>query len=109
MARFWRHANPFELALQRFLSFSLGFLLAPQPLLFLFEPGSVVTLPRNALATIQLENPTRHVVEKISIVSDCDNRSRITLQVMLEPRDRFCIEMVRRFVEQKNVRLLQQQ
>src|ERR1700752_3778847 len=52
-----RHANPFELALQSFLTFSFGFLFASQTFLFLFEPRAVVALPRNALAAIEFENP----------------------------------------------------
>src|SRR6185436_6005714 len=39
VASLGRHSNPFELALQSLLSLALGFLLTPQALLFLFQPG----------------------------------------------------------------------
>ena len=109
MPRLGRHANPFELALQRLLPLAFGLFLAAQTLLFLFQPRRVVAFPRNALAAIELENPAGDVVEKIAIVRDGDDRARITLQVMLEPGDRLGIEMVGRLVEQKNVGLLQKQ
>src|ERR1051326_5963089 len=38
-----------------------------------------------------------------------ENRARITLQVFLKPKQRFQIEMIRRFVEQQQIRLLRQQ
>src|SRR5215217_9357690 len=109
MAGLRRHANPFELALQSFLSFTFRLLFASQPFLLLFQPGGVVSFPGNALAAIQLEDPARHVVEKISIVSDSDNCSGVTLQMVLEPRNRLRVKVVRRFVEQENVRFLQKQ
>src|SRR6185503_6298975 len=106
---FRRHANPLELALQRLLSFSFRFFLAPQPLLFLFEPRRVVSFPGNTLTAIEFENPTGYVVEKITIVRDRDDRTGAILQVMLEPCDRLRVEMICRLVEQKDIGLLQQQ
>ena len=38
-----------------------------------------------------------------------DDRAGVVLEVMFEPRDGFGVEMVRRFVEQQDVRFLQQQ
>src|SRR5215207_1626928 len=98
MTSLWRHANPLELALQCFLSFTFGLFFTPQPFLFLLEPGSVVSFPRNALTAIEFEDPTGNVVEKVSIVSDGNDRSGVTLQVMLEPCDRLSVEMVRGLV-----------
>src|SRR5436309_16081275 len=93
--RFRRHANPFELALERLLSFTFRFFLAPQTLLLLFQPRRVIASPRDALAAIQSENPTRDVVHEISIVGHRDDSSRITRQVMFEALDRHVIEMLR--------------
>src|SRR5581483_11275427 len=92
-----------------FLPLPLGLFLAAPALLFLLEPGGVIALEWNALAAVELENPAGDVVEKIAIVGHGDDRARIDLQVMLEPGHRFGIEMVGRLVEQKNVRLLQQE
>ena len=40
---------------------------------------------------------------------DGDDRSGVLLQVFLQPLHRFGVEMIRRFVEKKDVRLLEQQ
>ena len=53
--------------------------LASQTFLLLFEPRRIVSFPRNALAAIEFENPTRNVVEKISIVRDGDDRAGVAL------------------------------
>ena len=85
--------------MQCFLSLGFGFFFAAQALLLLFEPRAVVSFPRNALTAIELENPAGDVVEEVTIVRDCDDCARITVQVMLEPRYRFSIEMVCGLVE----------
>jgi hypothetical protein len=86
-SRLGRHANPFELALQRLLSLALALFFAAKPFLFLLQPRGVVSFPGNTCAAIQFENPTRDVVEEISVVCYRDDCSRITLQVMLQPSD----------------------
>jgi hypothetical protein len=58
---------------------------------------------------VEFQNPSRHVIEEVSIVGYSDDRAGILLDVALKPRDRFRVEMVRGFVEQQDVRLLQQQ
>ena len=103
------HAHPFQFALERFAAFALLLLLLRQPVRFLFEPAAVITLPRNPFATVQFQNPTRHVVEEIAVVGDGDHRSLVLLQVLFEPVDAFGVEVVGRFVEQQHVGLLQQQ
>ena len=80
-----------------------------QPFLLLFQPRGVISFAWDALATIQFQNPTRDVVEKISVMSNRDDRARVTLQMMFEPRYRLGIQMIRRLVEQKNIGLLQEQ
>ena len=87
MTRFRRHANPFELALQRLLAFALRLLFAAQTFLLLFQPTGVVSFPRNPLAAIEFENPTGNVVEEVTIVSYRDDRARVILQMMLQPAD----------------------
>src|SRR5260370_2228815 len=52
-----RHADPFELALERALAFRLGLFFESQTLLLLLEPGRVLALPRNSIAAIALQNP----------------------------------------------------
>src|SRR5690606_8572456 len=52
-----RHTDPLELALQRPLPGRLLLLLLTEPLLLLVEPRRVVSLPRDPLATVQLQDP----------------------------------------------------
>ena len=61
------------------------------------------------MAAVELENPARHVVEKIAVVRDGDDGAFVLLEVLLEPLHGFGIEMVRRLVEQQDVRFLNHQ
>ncbi len=78
-------------------------------MLLLLEPGRVVALPGNAGATIELEDPSGHVVEEVAVVGHGDHRPRVVLEEPLEPGDRFSIEVVRRLVEQQQIGRLQKQ
>jgi hypothetical protein len=49
------------------------------------------------------------LIQEFAIVRDHDNRARITSQIFLEPLQRFEIEMIRWFVEQKKIGLHQEQ
>ena len=101
--------HPFELFLHRLdaRDFLLGF--GREALFFLLEPRRVIPLPRDAVATIELENPFRRVVEKVAIVRDGHHRAGKLLQELLQPIDAFGIEVVRRFIEQQHVGLREQQ
>ena len=50
-----------------------------------------------------LDDAADKLIQKFAIVRDHDNRARISSQIFLEPLKRFEIEMIRRFVEQKEV------
>src|SRR6185369_8223909 len=76
--------------------------------LLLLEPGRVITLPWYAFAAVQLEDPLRNVVEEVPIVRYGDDGALEFLEVMLEPGNRLCIEMVGWLIEQKKIRLLEQ-
>src|SRR6266404_6131435 len=74
-----------------------------------FEELTVI--PRNTeksifIGTAQLDHGIRNIFEKIAVMADHDASERGVLQNGFEPLDAFKIEMVRGFVEQKNVRLL---
>ena len=102
-------AHPFELALDRLAARLLAGFFLDQARVLLLQPRGIVALPRNAAAAIELEDPLGRVVEEVAIVRDRDDRARKALQEMLEPFDRFGVEMVGRLVEQQHVRLGQQQ
>src|SRR5262249_54922604 len=103
-----RHAHPLELALQRAPSRRLLLLLLGEALLLLVEPRGVVALPRNALPAVELEDPAGDVVEEVAVVRDRDDRALVLLQMPLEPRDRFGVEVVRRLVEEEQIGLPQE-
>ena len=58
---------------------------------------------------VQLKNPSGHVVEEISVVRHGNDRTLVLMQMRLEPLDAFRIEMVGRLVEQKHIRLPEEQ
>src|SRR5690606_38455105 len=63
-------ADPFELGLDRTLPRGLLLLLEREPLLLLLEPRRVVALPRDAVASVELEDPAGDVVEEVAVVGD---------------------------------------
>src|SRR5690606_35698282 len=96
-------------ALESFLTFVFGLLLLCQPFLFLLKPARIIALIRNAFAAVKLENPSGDVIQKVTVVSNGDDRAFVSLKMLFKPGDGFGIKMVRRFVEQQYVRLLQKQ
>jgi hypothetical protein len=104
-----RHADPIQLALERPLPLALGLLFLREAVLLLFQPGRVVPFPRDPGAAIELENPAGDVVEEVAIVRHAHDGAGIVLEEPLEPRDRLGVEMVRRLVQQQEVRRLEKQ
>ena len=100
LAGFRRHANPFQLMLQRLAALRFGLFFFFQPYLLLLQPGGVVPLERNAMAAIEFENPAGDIVEEIAVVRDGDDRAFVLLKMLLQPLHGLGIEMVRRLVEQ---------
>ena len=103
------HADPFQFAFQCLAALALLFFLERQPVRFLFEPAAVIAFPRNALAPVQFQNPSGHVVEEITVVRHGDHRALVLLEVLFEPVDALGVEVVGRLVEQQHVGLLEQQ
>src|SRR5690606_599231 len=64
------HADPLELSLEGLAAGGGRPLLAPQSFLFLIEPRRVVPLPGNPLPSVQLQDPTGHVVQEVTIMRD---------------------------------------
>src|SRR5207253_1809307 len=58
-----RHPDPLELAFERPLALGFSLLLERQSLLLLVKPRRVVALPRDPAASVELQNPSSHVVE----------------------------------------------
>ena len=77
--------------------------------LVLHEIVAVVADVVGERAQREIRNPGDDGVEKEPVVADEDDRMRIRVQVFLQPVARLEIEMVRRLVEQQQVRLAEQQ
>ena len=99
LASFGRHANPFEFLLHRALASRLFLFLLLKSFTLLLQPRRVVAFERIALATIELENPARDVVQEVTIVSHRDDRAFVLRQMAFQPRDTLGVEVVGRFVE----------
>src|SRR4051812_29034299 len=56
-----------------------------------------------------LDDRTDELVQELTVMRDHQDRARISRQVILKPDERFEIEMVRWFVEQKKIGFLDQQ
>src|SRR5207253_3478733 len=93
-----RHPDPLELALERSPPRHIGLLLLLESPVLLLEPGRVVALPWDAVASVELEDPARDVVEEIPVVGDRDDRPGVLFQQALEPRHGFSVEVIRRLV-----------
>src|SRR4029079_5317622 len=99
LTRARRHSYPLELALQGAAPGLVDLFLLREALLLLLEPARVVAFPRDARAAVELDDPTRNVVEEVAVVRHRDDRAVVLLEVALQPGDRLRIEMVRGFVE----------
>ena len=60
-------------------------------------------------ALADLDNAADKLVQELAIVRDDQDRAGVALQILLEPEQRFEVEVVGRLVQQQQVRLLRQQ
>ena len=103
------HAHPFQLAFQRFAALACHFFFHFHAFGLLLQPARIVSLPGDTFATVEFQNPSGHVIKEVTVVRHGDYRSFILLQMLFQPVDAFCIQVVGRLVQQKDVRLLKQQ
>ena len=103
------HVDPLEFALHRFAPFAFTLFFQRKTRFFLLKPARIIAFKRITFAAVEFQNPTGHVVEKITVVRDRDDRTLVIVQMLFKPRDRFRVQVVRRFVEQKDIGLLQKQ
>ena len=101
--------DPFQFAFERLLSFGFTPFFELQALALLLEPRGIVAFPGDAFSTVQFQNPTRHVVEEVSVVGDGDDRAFVLGQMLFQPVHTFGVEVVGGFIEQQDGWLLQQQ
>ena len=77
------HPDPFQLMLKGLAPAAFLFLLEGETLRLLVQPGAVVSLPRNAFSTVQLKNPSGHIVEEVTVMGYGDDRALVLPQVGL--------------------------
>ena len=109
LAGFGALAHPLQFALQCLLARFVfaGFL--QQAFGFLLEPGGIVALPWNAAAAVEFQNPSCDGIEEVAVVGDDQDGAFVIDQVLLQPGDRFSVEVVGRFIKQKHIRRFKQQ
>ena len=73
------------------------------------EIGGVIALIRVGMAAVELEDPLGDVVEEVPVVRHGEDGAGVFRQMLLQPGDGLGVEMVGRLVQQKQVRLLEQQ
>src|SRR5215471_16376905 len=94
LSRLGARGDPFGFGFELTLA---GFILAAflrEALLLLQEPGRVIPLVRNPLPAIELQDPARHIVQKITVVGDNQYRSGVGAQMPFKPGYGLGIEMV---------------
>ena len=57
-------------------------------------------MPGNALTAIQLEYPTRHIIEEVTVVRNGNDSTLVLVQVLFQPVDTLSIQMVGRLIEE---------
>ena len=97
--------HPLEFFTQEALAASFG-LLGDLPSHGLrFEKRGVISRMRKRAALVDLDDACGDHIEEVAVVRHEDDCAGKTFQIVLEPADRFGIEVVRWFVEQKQIRL----
>ena len=109
LAAFGILAHPFQFLLHRFHARSFGFRLVFQTFFFLLQPRRVIAFPRNTVSAVEFQNPFGGVVEEVAVVRYGNDCTRETHQELLQPFDRFRVQVVGRLVKQKHIGLAQQE
>src|SRR4030067_3663891 len=109
MTSLWRHPYPLQLAPECLLPLALRLFLLLERVLLLFQPGGVIPFPGNPLSPVDSQNPPCDIIKKITVMGDCNDSSRIGLQMMLKPCHTLGIEMIRRLIKKQDIRFLKEQ
>ena len=96
-------SNPFQFPSEGALADLVGLLFLRESGFLLLEPRGVVALPRDALAAIEFQDPTGHVVEEVPVVSHRDDGAVVLAEESFQPRDGLGVQVVGGFVEQQQI------
>ncbi|MFR8176287.1 MAG: hypothetical protein ACLVB5_03985 [Christensenellales bacterium] len=83
----------------------VGLLLLAQRQLAVFIPEVVVADVHLDLAEVDVTDMRTDLVEEVTVVADDDDRIREIQQEVFQPADGLDIQIVRRFVQQQDVRV----
>ena len=61
------------------------------------------------MTPLDLEDAGRDLIEEVPVVRDDDQRAAVAFQIALQPLEHADVQMVRRLVQQQDIRFLQQQ
>ena len=109
LARLRALLDPFLFAGQTLLPVGFTLLFAAEAFELLVEPLGVIAFPRNAATAVDFQNPVRHVVEEVTVVRHQNHGALVFAEVAFEPGNRFGVEVVRRFVEEQQIRFFEEQ
>ena len=101
--------HPGELVLQAPLQLLVLLALDRQALGLLLQVRGVVALVGVRPATVQFEDPLRHVVQEVPVVGDREDGAGVAGEELLQPLHALGVEVVGRLVQQQQVGLAQQQ
>src|SRR5690606_18301425 len=102
-------ANPFDFLLEGLGAGVFGLLLGFHALALGVHPVGVIALVRVASSSVEFENPLGGVVQEVAIVGDGHHCAGEAAEELLQPIDRFGVQVVGGLVEQQHVGLGQQQ
>ena len=78
-------------------------------LCFLLRKSRVVAAVHSRLMVLNLNNLGNNTIQKIPVMGNNDHGTLIILQKCLQPGNRLHIQMIRRFIQQNNIRFRQKQ
>ena len=109
LASLGRAAHPLELGLHALGELGVAVALRLDTRGLGLQIRGVVTLVGIKVAAVDLADPLGNVAQEVAIMRDGKHRALVVVQEVLEPQDRFGVQMVRGLVEQQQVGSLEQQ
>ncbi len=101
----YSRANPIQFFSKEALPAPFGLVSDLLPHSLGLKVSCVVSRMRETAAVGELDNASGNDIEEVAVVSDKDNCAGEIAQKLFEPKDRFGVEVVSGFVEQKQVGL----
>ena len=108
LPRLWTLPDPFKLVLNRLLTAGVFTRFLLQTLRLLFEIGRIIAFIDKVTTAIELKDPADDIIQEIAIVGHENDVALIIDQMLFQPRNGLCVQVVSRFVEQQYVWLFQQ-